>query len=148
LPVIILALAAVLLFAVAMAWFLVASATRARQVEEIESQLLGLPFCALSLEQAFDPERAVIWETQIPALQMMVTAGRRGLPAERLYGFYQRSSEAYPELYDGSSFYNWLDFLERSRIVTWTSNKLVLTPEGGEFVDYLSSGKSLARFRG
>jgi hypothetical protein len=70
---------------------------------------------------------------------MVLAAGARGLSPQRLYRFYLASAAAFPELYDGSSFYNWLDFLERSRLITMTQERIVLTPEGREFLDYVST---------
>jgi hypothetical protein len=142
-PVLIVAVAVVVVLVVAVAWVLVGYATRQRESEQIEARLVGQAFTAVEVGDAFDPEFAAIWETQLPALQLVSAAGAKGLAVERLYGFYLASAHAYPELYDGSSFYDWLEFLERSRLIGWRNDRIVLTHEGREFYAHLSATTAL-----
>jgi hypothetical protein len=76
----------------------------------------GEPFAVFSVAQAFDPDYAIIWDTQLPALQLIKRAGAKGMRAQQLHPFYVQSARCYPELYDGTSFGSWLDFLEREQL--------------------------------
>jgi len=94
------------------------------------------PFSVLCIEQAFDPDQAIIWDTQVPALRMMASAGKKGLPIRALYPLYLRSRRRYPELYDGSSFESWLEFLQHTKLVNISIGMVWLTSEGWEFLRY------------
>lgn len=94
------------------------------------------PFAVFSVIQAFDPDFAVIWDTQTPALQLVDEASIQGLPVHRLQPFYARSARMYPELYDGSSFGGWLDFLEREQLIDRSGRRVFITAEGHEFLTY------------
>ena len=93
-------------------------------------------FSVLSIEQAFDPDQAVIWETQDPALQLIASAGSEGLLVERLRPFYIRSAHRYPELYDGATFVSWLAFLQHVDIITMKLGMASLTTSGQQFLKY------------
>lgn len=94
------------------------------------------PFSVLSIEQAFEPDQAIIWETQVPALRLMASAGRKGLPLEDLYPLYLGSRRQYPELYDGSSFESWLEFLRHAELISVDLGTVSLTQEGREFLQF------------
>ena len=103
------------------------------------------PFSALSIEQAFDPDQAVIWETQVPALQLVSSAGRHGLRLEVLKSSYLQSCRRYPELYDGSSFEGWLDFLQRTGLVCVDVDKAMLLAAGQQFLEFrITEGHAIA----
>ncbi len=103
------------------------------------------PFTVLSISGAFDPDHAIIWDTQIPALQLIASAGGEGLPIEALYPFYRDSTRHYPELYDGCSFESWLEFLRQTQLVSVGFYRLLLMPDGQEFLRYrLGSEVSVA----
>jgi len=101
------------------------------------------PFSALSIEQAFDPDQAIIWDTQVPALRLIASAGREGLAMEALYHLYTRSSRQYPELYEGSSFETWLEFLEYTGLISEHLGTASLTPEGQQFLQYRVTAAAL-----
>lgn len=91
-------------------------------------------FSAVTLTDAFEPDTAILWETQMPALQLMFSVGADGLDEEDLRPFYVRSAAAYPELYEGSSFEIWLRFLKEARLVTWQDGLVVITSVGEDFL--------------
>ncbi len=93
-------------------------------------------FSALSISDAFDPECAVIWDTQVPALRLIAQAGHEGLPIEELYTSYTQASRRYPELYDGSTFESWLEFLRRSGLVSIGLHRVLRMPEAEQFLRY------------
>lgn len=92
------------------------------------------PFSALSVADAFDPDHALIWDTQVRILQQMAAAGRKGMPLERLYLQYALSARVYPELYDGSTFGRWIEFLEKAQLIALHRYRVFLTSEGHQFV--------------
>jgi len=103
----------------------------------------GEPFSVLSIGQAFDPDQAVIWDTQVPALRLIASAGREGLAVEALYHLYTRSSRQYPELYEGSSFESWLEFLEYTGLISEHLGTASLTPEGHQFLQCCATAEAL-----
>jgi hypothetical protein len=94
------------------------------------------PLAVFSVAQAFDPDYAIIWDTQFPALQLIDNAGVKGIRTQQLYLFYLRSARRYPELYDGSNFGSWLEFLEREQLVRKKATRVFITAEGHEFLAY------------
>lgn len=105
-----------------------------KQCRQISLWSKGRPFSALSVADAFDPDHALIWDTQIPALQQIAATGGKGIPLERLYLQYAQSARVYPELYDGSSFGHWIEFLEEAQLIILLRYRVFLTLEGHEFV--------------
>jgi len=104
-------------------------------------------FSVLSMEQAFDPDHAIIWDTQVPALQLIASAGREGLSLEELRGFYARSACRYPELYDGSSFESWLEFLKETQLISVGLYRVLLMPEGQQFLWHRVTAEASGRPR-
>ena len=93
-------------------------------------------FTVLSVALAFDADHAIIWETQIPALELIASGGRDGLLVRELSFLYQQNARRYPELYEGSSFGKWLEFLNASGLVKVGIAKVTLTAEGERFLQY------------
>ena len=93
-------------------------------------------FTAFSVAQAFDRDCAIIWSTQVSALQLIDNAGKEGVPVKQLYPFYTRGVRGYPELYEGSNFGSWLEFLEREKLVTRIGLQVLMTRDGHKFLQY------------
>ena len=100
-------------------------------------------FIAFSVAQAFDRDCAIIWSTQVPALQLIDNAGKKGVPVKQLYPFYTRGLRRYPELYEGSSFGSWLEFLERERLVIRSGLQILITRDGHKFLRYRLAPESI-----
>jgi predicted methyltransferase len=49
---------------------------------------------------------------------------------------YFESACHYPEIYDGFTFEQWLEFLEDARLVTRTGKHVLLTSKGRDFLHY------------
>ncbi len=94
------------------------------------------PFAVFCIRQAFDSDCAVIWDTQVPALELIDRTGIRGLPVRQLRPVYARSARSYPELYDGSTFGSWLEFLESEQLINRSNGHLFITAEGQQFLAY------------
>jgi hypothetical protein len=102
----------------------------------------GKEFSVLSITLAFDPDNALVWETQIPILQLISIAGPHGISVRRLHRAYLESARCYPELYEGSSFKRWLEFLECAQLVACIDEqRVLLTSQGREFLHYRITAK-------
>jgi hypothetical protein len=105
--------------------------------EQIWQDAFGKAFSVLSITLAFDPDHALVWETQIPILQLISIAEPHGISVRRLHRVYLESARCYPELYEGSSFKRWLEFLERVQLVACIDRRhVLLTAQGREFLHY------------
>jgi len=100
------------------------------------------PFTMVAVSQAFDPDYAILWDTQFPALHLVEQAGRHGLPLKCLLMWYADSTLRYPELYDGSSFGGWLEYLQREGLVKRKGRHIIITSEGQEFLHYRIATKA------
>jgi hypothetical protein len=109
---------------------------RSRELESTTDEEDGQPFCALPVTLAFDPEYAIIWDTQLPAMELISAAGKRGVAKHDLLFRYCKDACRYPELYDGSSFKQWLHFLESAQLIACNQTRVVLTAEGREFLHF------------
>jgi hypothetical protein len=90
----------------------------------------------LSITLAFDPDHALVWETQVPMLQLVSESGRHGISVTHLREAYLESACHYPEIYDGFTFEQWLEFLEDARLVTRTGKHVLVTSKGRDFLHY------------
>lgn len=135
-PVLILALASLVVFVGTLALMAMANMAEERQIKKISLLIPTSPFRVISVCDAFEPEFAILWETQMPALKLIAAEGPKGVTIQRLYSFYRRSAAIYPELYDGSSFQQWLSFLETAELITVTEHRAAITKEGLEFLRY------------
>lgn len=135
-PVLILALLSVVLFIVTLVLLGFAEAAENRKMRMLDIMDDGSPFRVLSVCDAFEPEYAVLWETQAPALRLIAAAAKRGVPRQALLTQYRRTSRMFPELYEGTSFQQWLEFLQRSELVTVGEGRVYITPQGTEFLRY------------
>jgi hypothetical protein len=110
------------------------SLTRLRQEHSLILIARARPFTVISAADAFDPASAPIWDTQIPALQVICSAGIDGLEVDALRPIHLSASHSYPELYELTSFDTWLNFLQREQLVSVAENRVRITPSGVEFL--------------
>jgi hypothetical protein len=92
-------------------------------------------FGVLSVSDAYDPDRNVLWENQLFALQRI--ASDATIPElrtmwERYY------LQLYPELYEGISFWEWLAFLKNCNLAESDGSVVRLTANGHEFLSLLT----------
>jgi len=131
-----LAIALLIILSVAISIFAV---NRDRSNDELSKKLgspVDAPFAVFSVAQAFDPDQAMIWETQAPALQCVATAGSKGISLLQMDCYYACSAQRYPEIYDGSSFRSWLLFLEQEQLIRLIGQRVFITAQGREFLAY------------
>lgn len=102
------------------------------------------PFPALSIAQAFEPVFAPLWEAPVQALELVQSGGAHGIAVSRLRPTFNKAAARFPEIYDGYGFEQWLRFLEDIQLVTWSGQKVTLTREGREFLEYRFTTEALA----
>ena len=124
---------AVLGFVLILSLLLLADWAERKQVRQLRLGPLSQPFSALAMVHAFDPERFMLWDTQLPLLEQLAAAPK-GCSLAQLYSFYLQLSRRYPELYEGSSFEHWLGFLVASELVRLETDRGFITTEGRQFV--------------
>lgn len=91
-------------------------------------------FTALPVIHMFDAEWSLLWATQLPALQLIAAAGADGVNDRSLTPLYLQQARCYPELYDGSTFEGWLEFLERANLAIHRGGTVNITHAGREFL--------------
>ena len=88
----------------------------------------------LSIGQVFNPIDAVLWEEPLAALRLIKSSGPSGIRVERLQPIFNQAAARFPEIYDGHTFSQWLEFLEETRLVVW-GDRVKLTLEGQAFLN-------------
>ena len=126
--------AAVIAFVLIVSLLLLADLAERKHVKQLRLGPLSQPFSALSIVHAFDPERFMLWDTQLPLLEQLNAAGPKGCSLEQLYCFYAQLARRYPELYEGSTFEHWLGFLGGAELVRLETDHGYITAEGRQFV--------------
>jgi len=127
-------IAAVIAFVLIVSLLLLADLAERKHVRQLRLGPLSQPFSALAVVHAFDPERFMLWDTQLPLLEQLSSAGPRGSSLVQLHSFYLQLARRYPELYEGSSFEHWLGFLAVSELVRLEADRGCITAEGRQFV--------------
>jgi hypothetical protein len=108
-----------------------------QQLQRIRMQPAGRPFSSICVAHAFEPSHAMLWDSQVPALEVIGSGGAKGVPIQRLFAAFCETAQLYPELYDGTNFEQWLEFLQNSRLIARNDYRVALTAEGQEFLHYL-----------
>ena len=103
-------------------------------VQRICAEPSSKHFSVLSVGLASDPDHSLIWETQAPMLQLISESGWQGLPVRNLRKSYRESSRHYPEIYEGFTFAQWLEFLEGGRLVERTGKRVFLAAKGHQIL--------------
>jgi len=135
-PILILAVASFLFFFFVVAVLCIANTLESRTLRRKGILTQAKPLALLSLTEAFDPIYSVLWEAPIAALELIDAAGPAGLPVARLRPIYEAVGARFPEIYDGCSFLQWLQFLEAAQLISWHGYKVVFTPDGHAFLRF------------
>ncbi|HXZ81937.1 MAG TPA: hypothetical protein VEG30_18555 [Terriglobales bacterium] len=93
-------------------------------------------FTILSLADAFDPEYAILWETQVPALQLISRAGKGQASTNRLFFVWGEARRHYPEIFEGTTFDEWLAFLEDAQLIERQNGSVRITADGRALLEY------------
>ena len=94
----------------------------------------------LKIEDAFDPERSILWYPQVPFLQAIAANASLG----DCLRVCQRTLRQYPELYEGTDPEFWLRFLQHCDLVRASGPCFRLTASGLAFLALLLAGNGLA----
>jgi hypothetical protein len=144
-PVLFLTLAAILFFVLVLVALGVAQFAERKEERRLFLQIPGRPFTVICVAQAFEEDSAILWETQIPALQQIAIGGRRGVSVAKMRRFFSGTSKQYPELYEGVRFEQWIRFLEDAELIMLsTDDKLAITPKGLQFLRYRITPRHIA----
>ena len=144
-PVLFLTLAAFVFFILVLIALSVAQLAERREERRLFLRIPGRPFTVISVAQAFEEDSAILWETQIPGLQLIATGGAKGAPVARMRRFFSATAKQYPELYEGVYFEQWVHFLEDAELVIIAADeKIAITPQGLEFLKYRLTPKPIA----
>lgn len=144
-PVLFLTLAAFVFFILVLIALSVAQLAERKEERRLFLRIPGKPFTVISVAQAFEEDSAILWETQVPALQLIATGGPKGAPVAKMRRFFSGTSKQYPELYEGVYFEQWIHFLEGAELVTLAADeKIAITPQGLEFLKYRLTTKPIA----
>jgi len=87
----------------------------------------------LKIEDAFDPERSILWYPQVPFLQAIAANASLG----DCLRVCQRTLRQYPELYEGTSAESWLRLLQRNNLAEVAGMRIRLTNDGRELLRLL-----------
>ena len=138
--------AAVIAFVLIVSLLLLADLAERKHVRQLRLGPLSEPFSALSIVHAFDPDRFMLWDTQLPLLEQLSAAGARGNSLAQLHSFYLQLARSYPELYEGSGFEHWLGFLAAAELLRLETDRGYITFEGRQFVqEFLKCREAASR---
>jgi hypothetical protein len=129
-------IASFLIFVLIVVLLCIANTLESRAIRRKGFLTLAKPLALLSITEAFDPIYSVLWEVPLAALELIDSAGTRGIPVARLRPIYDDAAVRFPEIYDRCSFLQWLQFMEEAEFISWHTYRLVLTPDGQAFLRF------------
>jgi hypothetical protein len=135
-PVLLLAAASFLFFLFVVVLVCIANTLESRTLRRKRIPPQARSLALLSITEAFDPIYSVLWEAPIAALELIDSAAPAGIPPARLRPIYEGAAARFPEIYDGCSFLQWLQFLEETQLISWHAYKVVLTLDGQAFLRF------------
>jgi hypothetical protein len=122
------------LFSLGLLWL--ARSLESHHSRRTRIQPLETPPATLSISQAFNPIYAILWEAPLAALRLIESSGPSGIRAARVQPIFSRAAACFPEIYDGYTFWQWLEFLEETGLIVWSGDRVKITPEGRAFLTY------------
>jgi hypothetical protein len=91
----------------------------------------------LSASKAGDPDRRLIWSTQIPALRFVCEHEPQGASCADLKPIYIELARRYPEIYDGHTFHDWGQLLVDLDLFRVEAKYVHITPAGRTLLEML-----------
>lgn len=95
----------------------------------------------LVIADAYDPDRSVLWENQVGALQRIGSQ----ITVQELAVLWEQYLRLYPELYEKTIFSDWLAFLQNCDLVESDGTVVRLTSNGRDFLNLLVRNLDLLR---
>lgn len=111
----------------------------ARQLSPVEKEKIIIRYyVGTMLSLAFERIHKSIWGSQLSTIQDLNTLGEVGIEEVDICSrYYEPAKLRYPEIYEKYSFEQWLSFLTGFELASKKETKVVITPEGKEFLKYL-----------
>ena len=94
----------------------------------------------ISIADAYDPDRSVLWENQVSALQHIGSC----IMIPELLPIWERYMHLYPELYEQTTFSDWLGFLQNCNLAESAGDTVRLTANGRDFLNILICNAELS----
>jgi hypothetical protein len=136
-PMVFLALAALIFFVLVLVALGIAQLAERKEERRLFLQISGKPFTVICIAQAFEEDSAILWDTQVPALRQIAIGGTRGVSVAKMRRFFAGTSKQYPELYEGIRFEQWVRFLEDAELIMLAvDDRIAITPQGLQFLRY------------
>jgi hypothetical protein len=88
------------------------------------------PGILLSVEQAFDPLYAMLWDAPIAVLQVLDSAEASGVPPHRLRPIFSGTAGHFPEIYEGCTFPQWVRLLQDMELVDCRGGRMTISESG------------------
>lgn len=95
----------------------------------------------LSIADAYDSDRSILWENQVFALRRIGSH----VTISELVDLWDRYQHLYPELYEQTTFSDWMAFLQNYGLVVSNGSLVRLTANGREFLKCLVCNADLSR---
>jgi hypothetical protein len=100
-----------------------------------KSQTVGASLMHIFANDSEDGDYNLLWQTQLPALELLNSAGSCGVSLTRMTKLYREIARVYPEIYDGSTFQEWLDALQNATVaVHCRAEGIIAITEKGRFI--------------
>lgn len=87
-------------------------------------------------------DQRLLWSTQIPALRFVSAHEPRGAYYAPLRLVYIGLAHQYPELYDGQSFQNWVEFCVAVGVFHFEDDAIHITSAGRELLEFLMNSQA------
>ena len=101
----------------------------------------GATLGVLAIADAYDPDRSVLWENQVGALQRIGSQ----ITVQELALLWEQYLRLYPELYEETTFSDWLAFLQNCKLAESDGTVVRLTSNGRDFLNHLVHNVNLLR---
>jgi hypothetical protein len=100
------------------------------QVRRSELSRTGLNLAYALTDDREDCDYDLLWDTQLPALESLGSAGNSGVPLKQMTEIYCEFARRYPELCEGSTFPDWIDALQNAEVAVHEGAIITITEKG------------------
>ncbi len=98
----------------------------------------------IALGDVFDPDVAPVWITQVSALDLFASRWPQGVHSAEVREIYRVSAKFFPEIFEGSTYESWLQFLEENELVERKAEWVIAKPGCFQFMRELQRSGALA----
>jgi hypothetical protein len=133
-PVLIIVLSAYLFFFAVIGLIAIAEYADRRERQRQAVPRPPVSMAGFSVSQASDPLFRDFWDAQAPSLRLISDGGNSGVRIPSLRICFTVACRRFPEILDGHTLEEWVQFLEQEQLVGCHGEKVRITPQGAEFV--------------